>query len=191
MVYNRAARGRRAAFSDGSMASGKHQQGFLDTATLLTCGLVGVAAVLVTAASIVTGPARQQYSMDDEAYQDEVLARISPIGRVALPGAELEPTESVAAEVVAVVPVATQLSGPQVYNAACVPCHGPGVAGAPKLGSPTDWAPRIAQGLDLVRQHALQGYQGDTGYMPPKGGRIDLSDEEIVGAINYMLEESR
>jgi cytochrome c5 len=35
----------------------------------------------------------------------------------------------------------------------------------------------------------INGYQGDAGYMPPKGGRIDLSDEEIISAMDYMLEQ--
>jgi cytochrome c5 len=28
------------------------------------------------------------------------------------------------------------------------------------------------------------------GYMPPKGGRLDLSDEEVANAVEYMVEES-
>ena len=51
------------------------------------------------------------------------------------------------------------------------------------------WAPRIAQGLDTLRQHAIEGYSGTMGYMPPKGGRLDLSDEEIYASIDYMLGE--
>jgi cytochrome c5 len=29
------------------------------------------------------------------------------------------------------------------------------------------------------------------GYMPPKGGRLDLSDAEINAAVDYMLSESQ
>jgi cytochrome c len=42
----------------------------------------------------------------------------------------------------------------------------------------------------VLRDHALNGFTGDTGFMPPKGGRIDLSDEEILAAVEYMLEQS-
>jgi cytochrome c5 len=59
------------------------------------------------------------------------------------------------------------------------------------MGDAAIWNPRIAQGVDVVRQHAIEGYQGDSGYMPPKGGRIDLSDEEIVAAVDYIVESSR
>ena len=36
---------------------------------------------------------------------------------------------------------------------------------------------------------SINGYQGSKGYMPPKGGRADLSDEEIIAAIDYMVEQ--
>ncbi len=83
------------------------------------------------------------------------------------------------------------MSGPQVYNAACLACHGAGVGGAPILGDVAAWAPRIAQGTDVLNDHALNGFTGPVGYMPPKGGRVDLSDQEIIDAVTYMVEESR
>jgi len=43
----------------------------------------------------------------------------------------------------------------------------------------------------LLNEHALQGLQGDTGYMPPKGGRVDLSDEEIIAAVEYIVRQSQ
>jgi cytochrome c len=78
-----------------------------------------------------------------------------------------------------------------VYNAACIACHGAGIGGAPKVGDAAGWSERIAQGMDLLREHAIQGYQGSAGYMPPKGGRVDLSDEEILAAVDYIVEQSR
>ena len=83
------------------------------------------------------------------------------------------------------------MTGPQVYNAACLACHGAGIGGAPKTGDAAAWAPRIAQGQDILTEHVINGYQGEAGYMPPKGGRVDLSDEEILAAMTYMLEESQ
>ena len=83
------------------------------------------------------------------------------------------------------------LSGEQVYNQACTACHGAGIAGAPKTGDPSAWADRIAKGMDVLLEHAIKGYQGEAGYMPPKGGRTDLSDEEVKAAIEYMVERSR
>lgn len=82
-------------------------------------------------------------------------------------------------------------AGESVYKANCFACHGAGVAGAPKLGDTANWAPRIEQGMDVLYTHAIEGYQGESGYMPPKGGFTSLSDEEVKAAVQYMVEESR
>ena len=50
------------------------------------------------------------------------------------------------------------------------------------------WSVRVEQGREVLNDHALNGYTGDAGYMPPKGGRIDLSDQEILAAVDYMVE---
>jgi cytochrome c5 len=82
------------------------------------------------------------------------------------------------------------MSGPQIYNTACLACHGSGIGGAPVLGDAAQWAERITQGADSLKEHAISGYTGSTGYMPPKGGRIDLSDAEIAAAVDYMIIEA-
>ena len=82
-------------------------------------------------------------------------------------------------------------AGESVYNGACAVCHGSGLAGAPKTGDKAAWADRIAQGTDVLVSHALEGYSGNTGVMPPKGGRMDLSDEAVTNAVHFMAETSR
>jgi len=79
------------------------------------------------------------------------------------------------------------LTGDAVYEQACVACHGAGVAGAPRFGDKGAWAARIAQGMEVLYAHAIRGYQGTSGYMPPKGGRTDLTDESIVNAVDYIV----
>jgi len=74
------------------------------------------------------------YTRDGAEYQQAVNERIRPVGQVYLPGEELEapaPTVEAAADPE---PVATVMSGPQVYNAACIACHGTGAIGAPVVG---------------------------------------------------------
>ncbi len=71
------------------------------------------------------------------------------------------------------------------------PATAPASAARRRSGMRTLWAPRIAQGREIIDAHVLEGYQGADGYMPPKGGRIDLSDEEIIAAVDYMLEQSQ
>lgn len=81
--------------------------------------------------------------------------------------------------------------GEQVYNSTCAACHATGVAGAPKLGDKAAWAPRIAQGEQVMFQHAKAGFQGKTGFMPPKGGNPALTDEQLRAAIDYMVSKSK
>ena len=100
-------------------------------------------------------------------------------------------TPATAVETGPLIRLAAALSGREVYDEACIVCHGTGTAGAPLLGDVDDWATRLAQGEEVLADRALNGYTGDLGYMPPKGGRVDLSDEEILAALAYLLEQSR
>lgn len=77
--------------------------------------------------------------------------------------------------------------GQDVYGKACVACHAAGVAGAPKLGDTADWKPRIAQGKNVLYEHAIKGYQGKKGMMPPKGGATNLPDDDVKAAVDYMV----
>jgi cytochrome c5 len=86
---------------------------------------------------------------------------------------------------------AAAADGKAVYDQACMACHAQGVAGAPKLGDVDAWTDRIAQGMDTMYQHSIDGFQGETGVMPPKGGFANLSDEEVKAAVDYMVEESQ
>jgi cytochrome c5 len=126
--------------------------------------------------------------LDDPAVQAEIDRRIEPVGKVVLLGSE-ELAAARAAPVASPQPVAEVRTGPQVYNLACIACHAPpGIGGAPVLGDPGAWAGRVEQGMDTLIDHALNGFQGETGVMPARAGRPDLSDEEIVAAIEYMLD---
>lgn len=80
-------------------------------------------------------------------------------------------------------------TGKQVYEGLCVACHAAGVAGAPKFGDKAAWAPRIAQGMDTLYMHSINGFQGKTGVMPPKGGNPSLSDAEVKAAVDYMVSQ--
>lgn len=80
-------------------------------------------------------------------------------------------------------------TGEKVYQSACAACHKMGIIGAPKFGDIDSWKPRITKGMDTLFTHALQGFQGETGVMPPKGGQIQLPDEDIKAAVAYMVSQ--
>ncbi|MGI9223798.1 MAG: c-type cytochrome [Woeseiaceae bacterium] len=152
--------------------------------------LAAIALGILIVAFKVQDLTQGAYTRDVDEVQAAIAERIRPFGEVYLPGEEHEatlPTVETAAEPA---PVEAALSGPQVYNAACISCHGPGIAGAPVLGDAAAWAPRIAQGVDVLKDHAINGYTGSVGFMPAKGGRVDLSEQEVGDAVEYIVGES-
>lgn len=81
--------------------------------------------------------------------------------------------------------------GKAVYGKTCSLCHAANVAGAPKPGDKADWAPRIAQGMEVLHKHALEGFTGAKGQMPARGGAATLSDDEVKASVAYMVDQSR
>jgi cytochrome c5 len=79
-------------------------------------------------------------------------------------------------------PVAAVDGGKKLYEAACVACHGAGIAGSPKFGDKAAWAPRAKLGLDTLTASVIKGKNA----MPPKGGSQG-TDAEIKQAVAYML----
>ncbi len=139
--------------------------------------------------TIPAGLTQDIYTAGSDEYLATVAERLRPFGQVYLPGEETMAQGPHVAEAALPEPVASTLSGPQVFNEACNICHGGGIGGAPILTDAANWAPRIEQGVDTLRAHAIEGYTGSAGYTPPKGARADLSDQEIYDAVDYMLSQ--
>lgn len=156
---------------------------------MLVLGLfVGVLAGIIFVKAFSAGTGAERF--EDTAFREATDERIRPIGRVALigdPGVGVRPVVQTVE-----VSVSAPLSGPQVYNENCYLCHAaPGVGGAPVFGDALAWEARIAQGPEMLRERVIDGYQGEQGIMPPKGGRPDLSDEEVLEAMDFMLSEAQ
>jgi cytochrome c5 len=102
---------------------------------------------------------------------------------------------AVAAATTAVAPAAAVVAenpvGKSTFGKVCALCHAGGVGGAPRPGDKADWGPRIAKGMDVLHQHALQGFTGDKGTMPPRGGMPTLTDDEVKAGVDYMASLSR
>ena len=161
-------------------------QNFFNLVMVVIGALIGVTVFLIFLARAIAGSSQLVWVKEDPAYAAEVDERIRPAGRVSLPGEKSVGGALAAVLPEAAAPVAAKLTGEQVYNAACFACHGAGVGGAPKFQDAGAWAPRRAKGVATLNQHALQGFQGETGVMPAKGGRVDLSDEEIIAAVKFI-----
>ena len=108
----------------------------------------------------------------------------------AAPAASAPAMPEAAAPAVEPVAVANDL-GKKVYGNACSMCHAVGAAGAPKPGDQADWAPRIAQGMDVLYMHSIEGYTGAKGVMPARGGSTTLSDDEVKASVDYMVALSK
>ena len=110
-----------------------------------------------------------------EMTEEEIVERIKPHGSVHVAGAKAAAA-------------AGPRSGEEIYNQACVACHGSGVLGAPKLKDAADWKPRLDEkGYDQVWQNAINGINA----MPPMGTCMDCSDDLIKQTVEYILAESK
>jgi len=76
-------------------------------------------------------------------------------------------------------------TGEAVVKARCSLCHEGGAGGAPKIGNRVDWEPRAAHGKLALYEVALKGKPNTA--MMPRGGFRDLSADEVMSAVDYMV----
>jgi cytochrome c5 len=187
--------------SGAGMAVSTPDHKFVDNVSAVLAGLILV-TVVITVLAITIANRTARIGMQDSTSQARLVERIKPFGDVVITGQEttlygrnaVESIELASAKPVedsGATAVASFDSGEAVYESACTACHGLGVAGAPKSGDAGAWAARIAQGMEVLYAHAIEGYQGAAGIMPAKGGRVDLSDEQVNWAVDYMVEQSQ
>ena len=169
-----------------SSEESKHDQQFYDRFLVILGILLGVAVLLFIIARWLGVNVMNTNNQTDPAFQSAIAERIEPVGRVAIAGQDFV---NEAADVIDVVEVREVLTGPQVYNAICGSCHGSGLAGAPMTGDSAAWSARVANGIESLNNNAINGIQGSAGFMPPKGGRTDLSDDEIIAAVQFMVNQ--
>lgn len=138
-------------------------------------GRIGlVAGIVVTILAIPVSFAALSGSLAEKS----IIERLAPEGTVTVETGGKVITQAAA--------VVTDI-GQKRYEETCHICHGPGLAGSPKFGDKTEWAPRIAEGIETLVKHAIQGYKA----MPPKGTCMACSDEEIHKAVEYMVSHSK
>lgn len=78
--------------------------------------------------------------------------------------------------------------GSVVYARLCASCHDSGAGGSPKLLQ-AQWDTRLAQGMDTLVKHAIEGFDGAAETpMPAKGNNPNLTDEQIQITVQYMVD---
>nr|WP_225428044.1 c-type cytochrome [Dyella tabacisoli] len=125
-----------------------------------------------------------------------IAERIAPAGAVYAGNtgrAAMQAAQDAAAKLAASqVAFGGSTDGKTIYDGLCHSCHTAGVAGAPKVGDKGNWAPRIAEGLETLVKHAIDGYHGPDGNtMPAKGGMPSLTDEQVKNAVHWMTDQSK
>lgn len=131
-------------------------------------GIVSMTMIAGRGAAALSGP------LDEK----NILERIKPAGEVTVEAGGAPMVQK---------PLVTGDIGKQTYDAVCHVCHGSGVAGAPKIGDKSEWAPRISEGLETLVKHAIEGYKA----MPAKGTCSTCSDEDIKKTVQYMVSQSK
>jgi len=154
-------------------------------------GVLAVFAIGIFAlARIVASRTQDLQVLSEKDYARSVAARLQPPGAEAVAGQDnsaLAIKADTAAAGSAAAP-ALPKNGTELFEQTCSVCHGQGIAGAPKAGDKAAWAPRIAEGKATLYQHALQGFTGSSGVMPPKGGRTDVPDDIVKQAVDHMVQ---
>ena len=154
--------------------------------------LIATAIVLFVLARSIGGAAQAAVVGSGPDYYQGVEARIAPREQEAVAGQNnaalaIAPPQGATAQAGGSSGPAMPTTGKELFEQTCSACHGAGVAGAPKAGDKTAWAPHLAHGLPMLYQHALHGFTGSTGTMPAKGGRTDAPDALVEQAVNYMV----
>jgi cytochrome c5 len=168
-----------------------HDRQFRDQFSLIVGILAGVVVgILFLAIYLANRSGQSDRLMEEAEYQRLVAERIAPPARIAVAGQDntalaIVPNTS-AARVGTTLTMPT--NGAEVFQQVCVACHGPGIGGAPRADDAAAWSARVAKGKSTLYQHAIGGFKGEAGVMPPKGGRTDIPDELIQAAVDHMIE---
>lgn len=167
---------------------------FLKSFAGLLVALVALTVVIFIVAQIIGGKTTK--TVESTADAKAVAERIKPVGELTVGATPVAKTTTASNAVMdAIIPSANAAGaddkGKKIYDATCMACHAAGVAGAPKLGDKAAWAARITQGADTLHTHAIKGFQGKAGMMPPKGGNMGLKDDDVKAAVDYMVSQAK
>lgn len=138
----------------------------------LLCTLIGIVALLGVLIYLLVRLTGSGYHIDVDSLSEAATKfRLQPEGSILL-GDGVAPGKR---------------DGALIFANVCLQCHAADAVGqptSPKLGDKVAWAPRIAKGFEVLTHDAINGF--NNGAMPARGGRADLTDEEVARAVAYM-----
>ncbi len=142
--------------------------------------------VNTTIAAFFTASAMISFSAS--ANDKDIVDRVKPVGHLVVmaDSGSAKTPDAASTESEAKPASATADAGKSTYDTACFACHGTGAAGAPITGNKDAWASRVGQGVETLYSHAINGFNA----MPPKGGAMNLTDEQVKAVVDYMVGQS-
>ncbi len=167
--------------------SEQHDRQFIQTFSAVLAGLVAFTVVIIILALIIHD--REFDGEQSAARQAAVEERLQPVGGV-YAGETGRAAAQAAAEAAAAssepqVAFEGSTDGEMIYGRVCAACHDSGAAGAPRLVAGEMGTRLTDKGRETLIDHAINGFNA----MPARGGRSDLSDEQVAASVDYMLDQ--
>ncbi len=156
---------------------------FLKRFSLVIAGLAVFAIVIIFLAMSLHGTLeREESSARDEGRKERLMPVAGVYAGETGRAAAMAAREAASGDGEVAAAFDGSLDGSLIYDRACGSCHEVGAAGAPEMVA-SAWADRIEKGEDQLVANAINGI----GAMPPRGGRRDLTDEQIEASVSHML----
>jgi cytochrome c5 len=134
------------------------------------------AIVVIVAATKKESPEPTKNVVENTVVEEKVAeADVKPVAEVKVAEAATEKAGD-----------SGSISGEKIAQKNCALCHASGMMNSPKIGDKEQWAPRIAQGKEMLVNNAIMGIRT----MPAKGGNPSLSDAEVAAAVVWMANSS-
>lgn len=143
---------------------------------IMIVAMTVLTVIIMVLASFASSDVNERLQTQSDAENtDSIAERLAPVGSFSATTIAT-PTEPV---------VIADLTGADAY-APCAACHASGAAGAPIVGDVAVWTERLTKGTETLYSNAINGINA----MPAKGG-LDLSDNTVKAAVDYMIEQSQ
>ena len=152
-------------------------------------GLVAFSVVIIALALIIHN--REYDGQQSAARQAAVEERLRPVagvyaGETGRAAAQAAAEEEAAASTEQQVAFEGSTDGEMIYGRVCAACHDSGAAGAPRMVA-AEMGQRLSdKGREMLVSNAINGLNA----MPARGGRSDLSDEQVAASVDYMIDQS-